>query len=84
MPISASGVLCFPHMAAKKTTLNELGEMLAHVVKHMATKDDIAAVRKEMQEGFLAVNRRLDQIIQMQLDEHAGRIKKLETAVFPN
>ena len=26
---------------AKKTTLEELGEMLAHVVKHMATKDDI-------------------------------------------
>jgi hypothetical protein len=29
-------------MAAKKTTLNELGDMLTHVVKHMATKDDIA------------------------------------------
>jgi hypothetical protein len=70
-------------MAAKKTTVNELGEMLTHVVKHMATKDDIAAVRKEVQEGFSAVNRRLDQIIQMQLDEHAGRIKKLETAVVP-
>jgi hypothetical protein len=28
-------------MAAKKTTRKELGEMLAHVVKHMATKDDI-------------------------------------------
>jgi hypothetical protein len=26
----------------KKTTLNELGDMLTHVVKHMATKDDIA------------------------------------------
>ena len=25
-------------MAAKKTTLNELGDMLTHVVKHMATK----------------------------------------------
>jgi DNA topoisomerase VI subunit B len=32
----------------KKTTLNELGEMLAHVVKHMATKDDIADLRREM------------------------------------
>jgi hypothetical protein len=29
-------------MAAKETTLSELGEMLEHVVKHMATKDDIA------------------------------------------
>jgi methyltransferase-like protein len=32
----------------KKTTLKELGEMLAHVVKHMATKDDLADLRKEM------------------------------------
>jgi hypothetical protein len=37
---------------------------------------------KEMREGFAAINRRLDQIIQMQLDEHAARIKKLETFVF--
>jgi hypothetical protein len=79
----SGGVLHFPHMAPKKASLKEIGEMLAHVVKHMATKEDIAAIRKEVQEGFSAVNRRLDQIIQMQLDEHAGRIKKLETAVFP-
>jgi hypothetical protein len=32
----------------KKTTLKEIGEMLTHVVKHMATKDDIAEVRKDM------------------------------------
>jgi hypothetical protein len=31
------------HMtAAKETTLKEVGEMLTHVVTHMATKDDIA------------------------------------------
>ena len=35
-------------MAAKKTTLEELGEMLAHVVKHMATKEDIGDVKREM------------------------------------
>ncbi|RJQ33221.1 hypothetical protein C4568_04945 [Candidatus Parcubacteria bacterium] len=29
-------------MVAKETTLNELGETLAYVVEHMATKDDIA------------------------------------------
>jgi hypothetical protein len=36
----------FPHMAAKETTLKEVGEMLAHVVEHMATKEvpgDLAA-----------------------------------------
>jgi hypothetical protein len=33
-------------MAAKETTLKEVGEMLAHVVEHMATKEvpgDLAA-----------------------------------------
>jgi hypothetical protein len=44
--------------------------------------DQIGGLRKEMHEGFAAINRRLDQIIQTQLDEHATRIKKLETAVF--
>jgi hypothetical protein len=32
----------------KKTTLKEVGEMLAFVVKRMATKDDIADLRREM------------------------------------
>jgi hypothetical protein len=44
--------------------------------------DQIGGLRKEMHKRFAAINRRLDQIIQMQLDEHATRIKKLETAVF--
>jgi hypothetical protein len=43
---------------------------------------EIGGIRQEMHEGFAAINRRLDEIIQMQLDEHAARIKKLETAVF--
>jgi hypothetical protein len=43
---------------------------------------EIGGLRKDMHEGFAAINRRLDQIIQTQLDEHATRIKKLETAVF--
>jgi hypothetical protein len=43
---------------------------------------EIGGLRKEMHEGFAAINRRLDQIIQTQLDEHATRIKKLEAAVF--
>jgi septation ring formation regulator EzrA len=28
--------------AGKETTLNEVGEMLTHVVEHMATKEDVA------------------------------------------
>jgi hypothetical protein len=31
-------------MAAKKTTLKELGEMIAHVAKNMATKEEIADI----------------------------------------
>jgi septal ring factor EnvC (AmiA/AmiB activator) len=35
-------------MAANKTTLKELGEMLTHVVDHMATKEDVVDLRKIM------------------------------------
>ncbi len=35
------------YMAAKETTLNELGEMLSHVAEHMATQDDIADMKGE-------------------------------------
>jgi hypothetical protein len=47
-----------------------------------AVQDEIGGLRNEMHDGFAAINRRLDHIIQMQLDEHATRIKKLEAAVF--
>lgn len=42
------GVVKSLGMAAKETTLKEVGEMLAHVVEHMATKEDIADIRLEM------------------------------------
>ena len=35
-------------MGTKETTLKEVGEMLAHLAKHMATKEDIADIRLEM------------------------------------
>jgi uncharacterized coiled-coil DUF342 family protein len=35
-------------MGTKETTLKEVGEMLGHVVEHMATKDDIAQIKAEM------------------------------------
>jgi hypothetical protein len=34
--------------AARETTLKELGDMLAHVVDHMATKGDIGDVKGEI------------------------------------
>jgi hypothetical protein len=67
-------------------------EKLARLIKEEGRTDvhdqingvhvEIGGLRKKMHEGFAAINRRLDQIIQTQLDEHATRIKKLETAVF--
>jgi ABC-type transporter Mla subunit MlaD len=49
-------------MAAKETTLNELGEMLAHVVKHMATKDDLAALRTELKTDIAALAEQVSSI----------------------
>jgi hypothetical protein len=49
---------------------------------HTEVNDKISGLRKETHDGFAGVNRRLDHVIQMQLDEHAKPIKKLETAVF--
>jgi hypothetical protein len=42
-------------MEGKETTLKELGEMLAHVVKHMATKDELKEFREETAENFRAL-----------------------------
>src|SRR5215831_1289841 len=33
--------------ASKETTLNELADMLSHVVEHMVTKDDIRSIVAE-------------------------------------
>jgi septal ring factor EnvC (AmiA/AmiB activator) len=46
-------------MAAKETTLNELGETLAYVVEHMATKDDLAAVEAVLKEDIASVRTEL-------------------------
>jgi septal ring factor EnvC (AmiA/AmiB activator) len=44
---------------AKKTTLKEIGEMLTHVVAHMATKDDAAALRKELKGDIAGLRKEL-------------------------
>jgi hypothetical protein len=55
-------------MAAKNTTLKELGEMLAHVVKHMATKDDLAELET-----------RLDTKIDTVKSNLSGQINRIDT-----
>ena len=79
----------FPHMAAKKTTLNELSEMLTHVVKHMATKDDLAEIKSTLDDHTrdLAViksdvTRNLDKRLQLEVrvtavEKHLGLDKKI-------
>ena len=44
-------------MAAKETTLTEVGEMLTHVVAHMATKEEVADIKTEMMEQFEHVDK---------------------------
>src|SRR5262249_41423407 len=62
------------HMAAKETTLSEIGESLAYVVKNMATKDDIrdtstkddiASLRVELKSDIAALG---DQVASIERD----------------
>jgi hypothetical protein len=71
-------------MAKKESEFEKLARPIKEEGEDIRTDvhDQIGGLRKEMHDGFAGINRRLDQIIQTQLDEHARRIKKLETAVF--
>jgi ribosome-interacting GTPase 1 len=70
---------------ATKTTLNEIGEMLAHVVKHMATKEDIAEIRREMatKDQVLALQTQVNSIERQLRDTKTEvRLGNLEEKVF--
>ncbi len=78
---------------AKRTkTKEDKLDMLAWLIKSESedirkdVKDEIKSemknLKREMDIGFAGVNRRLDTAIQPQLDDHAHRIKKLETKVL--
>jgi hypothetical protein len=49
-------------MAPKKTSLKEIGEMLAHVVKHMATKADLAALETRLDRRADQLDAKIDRI----------------------
>jgi|SRR3989338_1675038 len=78
----------------KKTTLKEVGEMLTHVVKHMATKEDVREiVKKELKpietrlaavEGKVSgIDRRLDAEAMRRDDEKIpARVATIEKKVF--
>ena len=67
---------------AKETTLNEIGDMLAHVAKHMATKDDIASLRTEL--GRHRSSRRSSDSIEQQLRDTKieVRLGNIEQEIF--
>jgi len=71
---------------AKETTLNEIGDMLAHVVKHMATKDDVAEVRRELKGDIIRVSEQVASIeTQLRDMRHVklhSRVADLEDKVF--
>lgn len=77
-------------MAPKETSLKEIGEMLGHVVKHMATKEDIARldIRMDKIETQLtsivkelsAIRRDIDEL-QEQLDNVSGFRKEIDHAL---
>jgi septal ring factor EnvC (AmiA/AmiB activator) len=73
------------HMA-KKTNLSELGSMLTHVVKHMATKADIADLRRETMADFAAVKKEMATkrdivAIMEELADIKQRLRDVEAAV---
>ena len=70
-------------MAPKKTTLNELGQMLTHVVEHMATKGDIAELKADIagiRSELRDIKARLKQI-EAAVEDHAGHSKEIDHAL---
>ena len=66
---------------AKKITLNELGDMLAHVVKHMATKEDLEKLATK--EQLTALHTQVNSIeAQLRLGRYETRLGNLEDKVF--
>ena len=65
---------------ARKTTLDELGEMLAHVVHSMATKDDIMRLDTKIDRLEISITRELDGIKE-QLANVIGFGKEIDHAL---
>jgi hypothetical protein len=77
-------------MAGKETTLKELGEMLRHVVDHMATKGDIGTLAEQLtsiERELNAIRRDLDDLrekvenvigFQKEIDHALERIAAIE------
>jgi hypothetical protein len=74
---------CYTVRMPPKTTLGEIGEMLAHVVKHMATKDDLAELKRELKGDILTVQQHVTSIErQLRETKTEVRLGDLEEKVF--
>jgi hypothetical protein len=63
--------------------LKEHGDMLEHVVKHMATKEDIAELRHELKGGIASVQTQVNSIErQLRETKTETRLADLEEKVF--
>ncbi len=81
---------------AKKTTIDELGEMMTYVVSNMATKDDIRDIRADMatkddiqtlrtdiagiREELRDIKQRLKKLEEL-VSDHAGHSKEIDHAL---
>jgi predicted RNase H-like nuclease (RuvC/YqgF family) len=70
-------------MEANETTLEELGQMLTHVVEHMVTKEDLAAVKSELKGDIAALGTQVASIerelkvIRHDLDEIRDKVENV-------
>jgi len=61
---------------------NELGGKIGSLEGKVGSLEGkVGSLEKKVDEGFARIERRLDQTIQPQLDDHARRIKVLEPTV---
>jgi len=68
---------------AKKTTLAEIADMLTHVVKHMATKEDLADLKIALKGDISRVQDQVNSIeAQLRLGRYETRLGNLEDKVF--
>jgi len=68
---------------AKKITLKEIGDMLTYVVKHMATKDDIADLKIELKGDIARVQEQVNSIeAELKYGRYEQRLGNLEDKVF--
>jgi len=80
---AANNTMRYTRLMAKKTTLEEVGQMLEHVVKHMATKEDLNDVRSVLGGQIGSLQEQVNSIeTQLRAGRHETRIGDLEEKVF--